>query len=115
MSTTFDVTFPGGVVYQIGGRPLCSKEKLQKVFPNLYTAIYDNDIQEYDESHELTIEEAEKKEAETTKMIFGIVDHFNEDVNEETFLIDLYCVNETLKVWMGLGEQGEKKNTQQKP
>ena len=115
MSTTFPVTFPGDKVYQIGGRPLCSDAKLVKVFPELSKSIKDNELKDYPEDHEMSGEEADEMMEKMEGQILGIVKHFNEGVDSDSFLTDSYSYGEALKVWNGQAELDGKKKTVETP
>jgi len=111
LNTTFPVTFPGGIVYQIGGRPLCSDAKLAKIFPELASSIHDNKLKEYEDGYQMTEEEAEDHVQRMENQVLGIVKHFNEGVDSDTFLVDTYSYAECIKIWNGQAETGGKKKT----
>ena len=92
MSLRFPVTFPNGKTYEIGGIPLCSKDKLSKIAPDLFNA---------------TNKLAENSE-ELEEQAFQIVKFFNPDVEKDDFLVDSYSLNELMLIWSGQKDQKKK-------
>ena len=87
----FEVLFPNGETYQIGGMPLCDEEKLQKICPSLVEAL--------------------KLEGDENigKQVFEIVKFFNPNVEEETFIFDVYTATEVFRIWNGEKLEEQKK------
>jgi len=105
LSTTFSVTFPGGKEYQVGGRPLCSDDKLSELFPELGKALADNKLTEDDSPEDID---------RMNNQVKAIVQHFNSDENLDKFIADVYSYKECINVWNGLAEMNGKKKTIEK-
>jgi hypothetical protein len=94
--TTFPVTLPSGAVVQIGGEPLCSEEKIKRLFPDLWAHVLSKD------------KSAPMNNEELEKFCFHIVKHFNSQVQEETFCIDHYSAREIVRAFYGQMEDKKK-------
>jgi len=115
MGTRFEVQLMRGDVVEIGGMPICSAEKREKLFPEYckaqaaYEKAMDTEVDNLKDADKAgqAVDDVAPLMEEYAYQICAI---FNKDLDRDSFVISPYDFQAIKEIWLGLATDEKKTN-----